>query len=118
MTAQVSLESKNKLVLRGEQEYDQDRGRRRWKCDLSKDLKMPRPVNLCRLDQHLRYLTEEVEEDQYKDLGLHTNNANAYHWSSLIVSLKNFENSYNTARSVAGSGMMNALIELISPISV
>ena len=40
-------------------------------------------------------------------VGAFTSNANAYHWSSLIVSLKNFENSYNTARSVAGSGMVD-----------
>lgn len=40
-------------------------------------------------------------------VGAFTNNAGGYHWGSLIVSLKNFENSYNTARSVAGSGMVD-----------
>ena len=40
-------------------------------------------------------------------VGAFTSNAGGYHWSSLIVSLKNFENSYNTARSVAGSGMVD-----------
>ena len=40
-------------------------------------------------------------------VGAFTSNADTYHWSSLIVSLKNFENSYNTARSVAGSGMVD-----------
>ena len=40
-------------------------------------------------------------------VGAFTNNSPGYHWSSLIVSLKNFENSYNTARSVAGSGMVD-----------
>lgn len=40
-------------------------------------------------------------------VGAFAGNTGAYHWSSLIVSLKNFENSYNTARSVAGSGMVD-----------
>lgn len=40
-------------------------------------------------------------------VGAFANNADTYHWNSLIVSLKNFENSYNTARSVAGSGMVD-----------
>ena len=40
-------------------------------------------------------------------VGAFTSSADTYHWSSLIVSLKNFENSYNNARSVAGSGMVD-----------
>ncbi len=40
-------------------------------------------------------------------VGAFTSKADTYHWSSLIVSLKNFENSYNTARSVPGSGMVD-----------
>lgn len=40
-------------------------------------------------------------------VGAFTSNSDAYHWSSLIVSLKNFENSYTTARNVAGSGMVD-----------
>lgn len=40
-------------------------------------------------------------------VGAFRSNSGAYNWSTLIVSLKNFENSYNTARSVAGSGMVD-----------
>lgn len=40
-------------------------------------------------------------------VGAFTNNSASYHWSSLIVSLKTFENSYNTARAVAGSNMVD-----------
>lgn len=40
-------------------------------------------------------------------VGAFASNSSSYHWSSLIVSLKNFENSYNTARSVAGSTMVD-----------
>ncbi len=40
-------------------------------------------------------------------VGAFANKGDAYQWSSLIVSLKNFENSYNTARSVPGSGMVD-----------
>lgn len=40
-------------------------------------------------------------------VGAFTSNADIYHWSSLIVSLKNFESSYADARAVAGSGMVD-----------
>ncbi|MBQ6788203.1 MAG: carbohydrate ABC transporter permease [Lachnospiraceae bacterium] len=40
-------------------------------------------------------------------VGAFASKTDTYHWSSLIVSLKNFENSYNTARSVPGSGMVD-----------
>jgi multiple sugar transport system permease protein len=40
-------------------------------------------------------------------VGAFTSNSTAYHWSSLIVSLKTFEDSYNTARSATGSGMVD-----------
>ena len=53
-----------------EQEHYQDRGRRGRKRDLPENLKMSRPVDLCRLDQHFRYLAEKIVKDQDKDLRL------------------------------------------------
>lgn len=40
-------------------------------------------------------------------VGAFANKGNAYHWSSLIVALKTFESTYSSARSVAGSNMVD-----------
>lgn len=40
-------------------------------------------------------------------VGAFANNSTGYHWSSLIVSLKSFESTYNSARAVSGSGMVD-----------